>query len=234
MGTSPPAAGWYRDPSRRFEHRYWNGTAWTDHVLSGGARAVDHDLRAPVPALAVTAVTTATSASPETYAPAPAAGAAAEPGGGANDGAEADGGVDGTRWPAGLRFAVLGGAALLALGAALPWAEAESARSSFSESGIDGFGSVTILAAVMIVLSFLMVPRSPRAAGLVTVFAALALAVGGHDAIDTTRKANDLVDRSPAGVTAGVGIGLWLTLAASAIVLAAGIVALVISARRSR
>ena len=34
-------ANWYKDPSGRFELRYWNGTAWTEHVATGGKQAVD-------------------------------------------------------------------------------------------------------------------------------------------------------------------------------------------------
>jgi len=30
------AAGWKRDPSRRFAGRYWDGERWTDHVVSAG------------------------------------------------------------------------------------------------------------------------------------------------------------------------------------------------------
>jgi hypothetical protein len=29
--------GWFDDPTGRFELRYWDGEAWTDHVSSGGA-----------------------------------------------------------------------------------------------------------------------------------------------------------------------------------------------------
>ena len=34
-------ANWYKDPSGRFELRYWNGTAWTEHVATGGKQSVD-------------------------------------------------------------------------------------------------------------------------------------------------------------------------------------------------
>jgi uncharacterized RDD family membrane protein YckC len=40
---SRPAA-WYVDPSGRHEHRYWSGSAWTEHVADRGQRSVD-----PVP-----------------------------------------------------------------------------------------------------------------------------------------------------------------------------------------
>jgi hypothetical protein len=37
-GTAP---GWFTDPFVRHEQRYWSGTSWTEHVLDGGAPAVD-------------------------------------------------------------------------------------------------------------------------------------------------------------------------------------------------
>ena len=41
-------AGWYPDPLRRYEHRYWDGSRWTDHAASGG-RTVSDPLEAPTP-----------------------------------------------------------------------------------------------------------------------------------------------------------------------------------------
>jgi hypothetical protein len=37
--TTP--AGWYPDPSGRFELRYWDGVAWTEHVSRGGQQSTD-------------------------------------------------------------------------------------------------------------------------------------------------------------------------------------------------
>ncbi len=34
-------AGWYADPSGRFELRYWDGTQWTEHVARGGQQFTD-------------------------------------------------------------------------------------------------------------------------------------------------------------------------------------------------
>lgn len=42
--TSAP--GWHRDPTGRFEYRYWDGARWTEHVSRSGARSVD-DLERP-------------------------------------------------------------------------------------------------------------------------------------------------------------------------------------------
>ncbi|MEY4605687.1 MAG: hypothetical protein RLY45_447 [Actinomycetota bacterium] len=43
---SPPAApgspaDWYPDPTGRHEYRYFDGTAWTDHVSKGGVQSTD-------------------------------------------------------------------------------------------------------------------------------------------------------------------------------------------------
>lgn len=34
-------AGWHADPAGRFEHRWWDGAAWTDDVATGGAASKD-------------------------------------------------------------------------------------------------------------------------------------------------------------------------------------------------
>ena len=34
-------AGWYADPAGRFELRYWDGLAWTEHVARGGQQYTD-------------------------------------------------------------------------------------------------------------------------------------------------------------------------------------------------
>lgn len=40
--TSPSVpANWYKDPSGRYELRYWNGSSWTEHVATGGVQSTD-------------------------------------------------------------------------------------------------------------------------------------------------------------------------------------------------
>ena len=43
--TTPTApavpAGWYADPAGRYELRYWDGTAWTEHVSRAGQQYTD-------------------------------------------------------------------------------------------------------------------------------------------------------------------------------------------------
>jgi uncharacterized integral membrane protein len=42
-GPPPSAApaGWMPDPSGRFDHRYWSGTSWTEHVTTDGVQGSD-------------------------------------------------------------------------------------------------------------------------------------------------------------------------------------------------
>jgi len=39
MSTTP--ANWYPDPTSRHQHRYWDGSKWTDHVSDNGVTATD-------------------------------------------------------------------------------------------------------------------------------------------------------------------------------------------------
>jgi len=41
MTTHP--AGWYADPLGRFDQRYWDGSRWTEHVVTAGMQQVDPD-----------------------------------------------------------------------------------------------------------------------------------------------------------------------------------------------
>jgi uncharacterized protein YxjI len=48
MSTTP--ANWYPDPTGRHQHRYWNGTAWSDHVSDNGVTGSDPVQGPAVPA----------------------------------------------------------------------------------------------------------------------------------------------------------------------------------------
>ncbi len=41
VAESTVPAGWYADPSGRYELRYWDGTAWTEHVSRAGQQFTD-------------------------------------------------------------------------------------------------------------------------------------------------------------------------------------------------
>jgi Protein of unknown function (DUF2510) len=40
--TATMEPGWYADPAGRFEHRYWDGARWTEHVGAKGVQSQDH------------------------------------------------------------------------------------------------------------------------------------------------------------------------------------------------
>ena len=48
MNTSP--ANWYPDPTGRHQHRYYDGSAWTDHVANDGIQSTDPIGGPPPPA----------------------------------------------------------------------------------------------------------------------------------------------------------------------------------------
>ena len=48
MSQLPPA-GWHPDPFRRFQHRYWDGARWTEHVGSSGRQGIDPPVESAPP-----------------------------------------------------------------------------------------------------------------------------------------------------------------------------------------
>jgi len=55
MTNAFPPAHWAADPSGRHEHRYWDGTRWTDHVADQGRTSVDPIAADPTSSAAATA-----------------------------------------------------------------------------------------------------------------------------------------------------------------------------------
>ncbi|MDN4473803.1 Ltp family lipoprotein [Demequina zhanjiangensis] len=58
--------GWYPDPTKRHEQRYWNGSTWTEHVFTKGAQSVDPYVTEAVPVTSTTPAGTETSAASAT------------------------------------------------------------------------------------------------------------------------------------------------------------------------
>ncbi|MGK2949152.1 MAG: DUF2510 domain-containing protein, partial [Acidimicrobiales bacterium] len=56
MTDSTP--GWQPDPSGKHDHRYWDGSQWTDNVSDGGVASTDPYDAAGVAADAATVVDT--------------------------------------------------------------------------------------------------------------------------------------------------------------------------------
>lgn len=51
--TAPPP-GWYPDPYRRYDQRYWDGASWTQHASRAGQQIVDAPTAVVQPAVAAT------------------------------------------------------------------------------------------------------------------------------------------------------------------------------------
>jgi hypothetical protein len=69
MGAAP---GWHADPFSRFDHRYWDGERWTEHVATAGRQALDPPVSGPprpTTLPSATGVTSGTSASSALDAP---------------------------------------------------------------------------------------------------------------------------------------------------------------------
>ena len=49
MSDAPTPPGWYPDPAGRFEHRWWDGRAWTEHVATAGQQSTDAPSAPPGP-----------------------------------------------------------------------------------------------------------------------------------------------------------------------------------------
>lgn len=67
MSDQSPPPAWYPDPSGRFELRYWNGTAWTEHAARGGEVVADPLQAATAPAAVAAAEQPAADTSQEPY-----------------------------------------------------------------------------------------------------------------------------------------------------------------------
>ena len=194
--TETHPASWLPDPLGRFQYRYWNGTEWTDQVSTNGTQESDPQGIGP----SVNPAPVVASSGPR---PKPA-------------------------WTTQLQVMVFGGAAFVVVGSLLPWVKAEAGLFSVTKNGIDGDGVLTLLLAVALGLVFLLGRNAKAVAWLVIVLAALVLAIAIYDTVDVSNKADELGSRSSAlfHVTASVGVGLWLTLAAGAVALVGGIMAL--------
>jgi len=214
-GPAPTVpAAWQADPTGRFEVRYWDGTAWTDHVSTNGVQQTDPVMGDPA---ATPAAAPMSSAPPEpapmTAPPAVVAAPRAK-----------------VVWPTRTKAVVLGGAVLLLVGSVLPWAKAEATvfgqTVSSTTNGLDGDGVITLILALVAGLLFLFVPKAKVVGSLVLVAGALAGLVAIIDIADVSNKADDLKQLTKQS-SASVGIGLWMAAVAAIVLIGGGVLCLV-------
>jgi opacity protein-like surface antigen len=197
--TEAHPASWLPDPFGRYAYRYWNGAEWTTTVSTNGTTESDPQGIGP----STNPVPVAAAASLTTPRPKPS-------------------------WSTQVQVLVFGGAGLAALGSFLPWVTADIGAFSVTKNGTEGDGVITLILAVAMGLVFIFGRKPKSVAWLVIVLAGLVLAVALYDTVDVSNKADELANNSSSlfQVSASVGIGLWLALAAGVLAFVGGIVAL--------
>ena len=125
----------------------------------------------------------------------------------------------------------LGGLVFIALGALLPWSEADVLFFHLTAKGTDGDGVITLVAVGVGVALFGLV-KTRAARGLLLVLAAVTSgAVALYNAVNLEHTARQLAG-SPIPVHTRAGIGLWLTGIGAVLALSGGLL-LLIEARRA-
>jgi hypothetical protein len=240
--TWPP--DWYPDPTGRHEVRYFDGTAWTEHVANNGLSALDPIADgAPVvtDAVALAAsivppVSTSTSPNATTVEAAEAAFAAAlapakpveEPATPAEPVLQPVSKDWAARPNALVGWIVVVGAGILAVGSFGPWARATAPIvGDVTQNGMNGDGRFMLALAFLLLVSGagLILGRFGR----VVAFGALSLGTLASIvcAVDMARISNGNYGllQGTADATAVAGIGLWACLAGAIVCIAGGIVA---------
>jgi Protein of unknown function (DUF2510) len=206
MADDTPA-GWYDDPSRRHEYRYWDGRRWTDRVANNGITSIDSVPRRQSPIAGSSepgsVPTRSERQSAQRRAPAHSAS------GGRSAGA----------------IVVLAGGAVLILGALLPWATASIGFVSVSKAGTSGDGVITLIIGLgVLAIGWVALARRRHQAAVVLgiIAGVIAGGVAIYDIANVSSAVNRAQTRSSL-VHASVGIGLWVTALAAAGVIAGSI-----------
>ena len=247
-------AGWYPDPRGRHEHRYFDGTTWTDHVADDGRGAMDPvnapsppsgppvapsaDAPPPPPGASPTSIGFPPSATgpPPTTERAPGwypepipmpTGASASPRGFNRPRRPKRAVNDVREYSNATRILVFGGAIALIGGALLPWVRANAGFVTVEQSGIDiTEGALTLVCGIAAaVLLWVVVSQAGR---LFTLLAgAFALVISGYKVLDINGKGGELSTSTGAfRVEATVGLGLWISLIAAIAVVLGAVLAL--------
>ena len=223
MNEPARPANWYPDPTGRHQHRYWDGTAWTDQVADNQVTGTDPPTMPP----AATPPVAPTVAAPP--APAPGAPPPAPIG-------RPPGGVPVTprlnqpspRHNASPVFAVIAavGGVALGIGSFLEAASASTGSGalgvSVTQDYMDGDGPITLVVGIAVVaLAVLLVAKVlPRWAGWIIV---LLGAIGALVAVADIVDVQDSIDQIEAlGASASIGPALWVCLIGGIVALVGG------------
>jgi hypothetical protein len=213
MSSTP--ASWQPDPTGRHQHRYWDGTAWTEHVADAGVAATDPPtMDAP--------------AAPSEAAPAPVAVPAFQAPV-APPGAQARGRK---RAHAGLSFAAMAGGAALVTGSFLDsmHASIESIGFDASQGYLDGDGPLTLACGLVIIVLALLVGLGamPHWGALIAAgFGGLGALIAVADIIDVQNRIDELDASGSLGTSASIGPALWVCLVGGIATLVLGLLAFV-------
>lgn len=213
--------GWFPDPSRAHQFRYFN-TIWTDQVSDGGVVTTAAIGPPPVPSM------------PMAYQAPPAPPSAPWPHADAGYAVHDSAGPATVSPPAARRakngapVVVLVGGILMSAGPLFPWETVSTDSGFLTTSGnvkgtAEGAGPVVLIAGLIIaVLAALVLAGTigKRRTGIATLLisaTSLVFAFGNFAAIS-----ND-IDSAPSGVTANIGIGLILAIIGAIMALVASI-----------
>lgn len=119
---------------------------------------------------------------------------------------------------------VLAGAGLLlAVAAALPWAT----TSERSIAGTEGDGAITLVIGVLIVGLAVMIARGQGRLWVGVTAGVLSALTTLTAAVDINNVAHFSTDFADSALAVSVGLGLWLTMAAALVAVAASVVAII-------
>jgi hypothetical protein len=184
MSDVAQPANWYADPTGRHQHRYWNGTEWTDQVADSGVTATDP----PLMPTAGPVLMPEPGAPPAAWKPTPA----------------------GPRPKAGRTFSWLAavGGLVLAVGSFLNAFTLLGEDYSYISDGRDGQLTLPAGIAVVVLAILLAVGTLPRwGAFFVVAAGGIAALVGVADVVDV----QDKVDQ--AGGLMSPGPAMWVCVA---------------------
>ncbi len=197
MDQGQKPAGWRKDPTGRHFGRWWDGTQWTENVISAEkVQSTDPMPPKPEPSIFDGQVPSAPARADER----PALAVSTAPGPAQRQAA----------------YLILAGAGGVAAGCFLPWATITAPFiGTISKTGIQGDGQVfLLLVAVVVAVTFSFAQRVPANIGVRRwTIAAMLVALGiatTIDVVDISSRFSDRPTDEDFPVIVSIGAGMWL------------------------